>query len=58
MVLEVQLLPREREILLAGGMLNYLREGDKSRSALIGEGDSRSAESGGFESGHQPMDES
>ncbi|MDQ3913437.1 MAG: aconitate hydratase [Actinomycetota bacterium] len=46
MVLEVQLLPREREILLAGGMLKYLREGDKEPIG-IGEGDSRSAESGG-----------
>src|SRR5215211_3482462 len=48
--LEARLLPREREILLAGGMLNYLREGGRERIGVV-EGDSASAESGGPESG-------
>jgi aconitate hydratase len=48
--LEVRLLPREREILLAGGMLKYLRAGGQERIGIV-EGDSASAESGGPESG-------
>jgi aconitate hydratase len=48
--LEARLLPREREILLAGGMLKYLREGGRERIGVV-EGDSASAESGGPESG-------
>ena len=54
--LEAPLLPREREILLAGGMLKHLREGGQERIGIV-EGDSASAESGGIESGHQPMEE-
>jgi len=46
--LEARLLPREREILLAGGMLKYLRAGGQQR---IVEGDSASAESGRSKSG-------
>ncbi len=53
--LEVQLLPREREILLAGGMLKYLRAGGQDPINIV-EGDSRSAESGGLEPGHQPIE--
>ncbi len=53
--LEARLLPREREILLAGGMLKRLREGGQERIGIV-EGDSRAAESGGTESGHQPME--
>jgi aconitate hydratase len=52
--LEVQLLPREREILLVGGMLKYLRAGGQQTIGIV-EGDSRSAEDGGLESGHQPL---
>jgi aconitate hydratase len=48
--LEARLLPREREILLAGGMLKYLRGGGQQRIGTV-EGDSASAESGGSESG-------
>jgi aconitate hydratase len=48
--LEARLLPREREILLAGGMLKHLREGGQERIGIV-EGDSASAESGGPESG-------
>jgi aconitate hydratase len=44
--LDVRLLPREREILLAGGTLKYLRRGDQKRIGIV-EGDSASAESGG-----------
>ena len=44
--LEAQLLPREREILLAGGTLKYLRRGGQKRIGIV-EGDSASAESGG-----------
>jgi aconitate hydratase len=48
--LEARLLAREREILVAGGMLKYLREGGRQRIGKV-EGDSASAESGGPESG-------
>ena len=48
--LEAHLLPREREILLSGGMLKYLRAGGQERIGIV-EGDSASAESGGSESG-------
>jgi aconitate hydratase len=48
--LEARLLPREREILVAGGMLKYLRRGGQQRIGIV-EGDSASAESGGPESG-------
>src|SRR5918999_999706 len=48
--LEARLLAREREILLAGGMLKYLRGGGRQRIGIV-EGDSASAESGGPESG-------
>jgi aconitate hydratase len=50
--LEARLLPREREILLAGGMLKYLRAGGQERIGIV-EGDSASAESGGPESGNR-----
>jgi hypothetical protein len=43
-------LPHEREILVAGGMLKYLRGGGQQRIGIV-EGDSASAESGGSESG-------
>lgn len=48
--LETHLLPREREVLLAGGMLKYLRAGGQEHIGVV-EGDSGSAESGGRESG-------
>src|SRR5215208_6056831 len=48
--LEARLLPREREILLAGGTLKYLRRGGQKRIGIV-EGDSASAESGDPESG-------
>src|SRR5215203_5148755 len=48
--LEARLLPREREILLAGGTLKYLRRGGQKRIGIV-EGDSASAESGGPECG-------
>src|SRR5918993_5645 len=48
--LVVRLLPREREILVAGGMLKYLRGGGQKRPGIV-EGDSASAESGGPELG-------
>jgi aconitate hydratase len=48
--LEARLLAREREILVAGGMLKYLRGGGRQRIGIV-EGDSASAESGGPESG-------
>jgi aconitate hydratase len=48
--LEAQLLPREREILLTGGMLKHLGEGGQERIGIV-EGDSASAESGGHQSG-------
>jgi aconitate hydratase len=48
--LEARLLAREREILVAGGMLKYLRGGGRQRIGIV-EGDSTSAESGGPESG-------
>ncbi|GAC1330133.1 MAG: aconitate hydratase [Chloroflexota bacterium] len=51
--LNVDLLPREREILLAGGLLKYLR-GNGQQSTEIMMGDSRSAENGDPESGHHP----
>jgi aconitate hydratase len=47
--LEARLLPREREILLSGGMLKHLRAGGRERISVV-EGDSASAESGGPES--------
>jgi aconitate hydratase len=47
--LEARLLPREREILVAGGMLKYLRAGGQQRIGIV-EGDSASAESGASES--------
>ncbi len=47
--LEARLLPREREVLLAGGMLKHLREGGQERIGIT-EGDSPAAESGGPES--------
>jgi aconitate hydratase len=50
--LEARLLPREREVLLAGGMLKHLREGGQERIGIV-EGDSASAESGGPESGER-----
>ncbi|MDQ3910942.1 MAG: aconitate hydratase [Actinomycetota bacterium] len=50
--LEARLLPREREILLAGGMLKYLRAGGQERIGVV-EGDSASAESGGPQSGNR-----
>ena len=50
--LEARLLPREREILLAGGMLKHLRAGGRERFSVV-EGDSASAESGGPESGNR-----
>ena len=50
--LEAHLLPREREVLLAGGMLKYLREGGQESIGIV-EGDSPSAESGGPESGER-----
>ena len=46
--LEARLLPREREILLAGGLLRRLREGGRERIGLV-DGDSASAESGGHQ---------
>src|SRR5215210_4191706 len=48
--LEARLLPREREILLAGGMLKYLRESGQRPIGVV-KGDSASAESGGSQSG-------
>jgi hypothetical protein len=48
--LEARLLPREREILVAGDMLKYLRGGGQQRMGIV-EGDSASAESGAPESG-------
>jgi hypothetical protein len=50
--LEARLLPREREILLSGGMLKHLRAGGRERISVV-EGDSASAESGGPESGNR-----
>jgi aconitate hydratase len=50
--LEARLLPREREVLLAGGMLKHLREGGQERIGIT-EGDSAAAESGGPESREQ-----
>jgi hypothetical protein len=47
---EVRLLPREREILVAGGMLKYLRGGGQQRIGIV-ESNSASAESSGTESG-------
>ena len=46
--LELRLLPREREILLAGGTLKYLRAEGHNPIGIV-ESDSRSAESGGLE---------
>ena len=47
---EARLLARERETLVAGGTLKYLRRGGQKRIGIV-EGDSASAESGGPESG-------
>jgi aconitate hydratase len=47
--LEARLLPREREVLLAGGMLKHLREGGQERIGIV-EGDSASTESRGPQS--------
>jgi hypothetical protein len=33
--LEVRLLPRERQVLLAGGMLRYLRAGGRERAVTV-----------------------
>jgi aconitate hydratase len=44
--LDAHLMPRERKILLAGGMLKHLREGGQKRIGIV-KGDSASAESGG-----------
>jgi aconitate hydratase len=51
--LEVRLLARERETLLAGGMLKYLRAGGQEQIGMV-KGDSCSAEGGGSESGRHP----
>jgi predicted aconitate hydratase len=48
--LEARLLPREREILLLGGMLKYLRKSGQRPIGVV-KGDSASAESGGSQSG-------
>jgi aconitate hydratase len=48
--LEARLLPREREILLAGGTLKFLRESGAKPIGVV-EGDSASAELGGYQSG-------
>jgi aconitate hydratase len=48
--LEARLLPREREILLVGGMLKYLRKSGQRPIGVV-KGDSASAESGGSQSG-------
>jgi aconitate hydratase len=50
--LEARLLPREREILLAGGMLKYLQAGGQERIGVV-QGDSASAESGGPQSANR-----
>ena len=50
--LEVRLSPREREILLAGGILRYLRESGRKPIGVV-EGDSAAAESGGPQSGER-----
>jgi aconitate hydratase len=49
LALEVRLLPRERQVLLAGGVLRYLRAGGEGRIGIV-KGDSASAESGGPQS--------
>ena len=48
--LVARLLPREREILVAGGMLKYQRGSGQQRVDIV-EGDSGSAESGASEFG-------
>jgi aconitate hydratase len=48
--LEARLLPNEREILLVGGMLKYLRKSGQRPIGVV-KGDSASAESGGSQSG-------
>jgi aconitate hydratase len=48
--LEARLLPREREVLLVGGMLKYLRKSGQRPIGVV-KGDSASAESGGSLSG-------
>jgi predicted aconitate hydratase len=50
--LEARLLPREREILLAGGVLKYLQAGGKERIGVV-QGDGASAESGGPQSANR-----
>ena len=50
--LEARLLPREREILLAGGTLKYLRESGRKPIGIV-QGDSASSESGGPQSGER-----
>jgi aconitate hydratase len=52
--LEVELLPLERDLLLLGGLLKYLRAAGQTPLGIV-EDDSQSPESGGFESGHQPL---
>ncbi len=48
--LEAHLLPRERELLITGGMLKHRRAGGQERIGIV-EGHSASAESGGHQSG-------
>ena len=50
--LQARLLPRERKILLAGGMLKYLQAGGQDPINVV-RGDSASAESGGPQSGNR-----
>jgi aconitate hydratase len=50
--LEIRLSPGEREVLLTGGMLKYLRAGGREQIGAV-EVDSASAESGGPESGNR-----
>ena len=50
--LQARLLPREREILLAGGVLKYLQAGGQERIGVV-KGESASAESGGPQSANR-----
>ena len=50
--LEIRLPPRERGILLAGGMLKYLRAGGREGVGVV-ESDSVSTKSGDPESGNR-----
>jgi hypothetical protein len=50
--LEARLLHREREILLAGGVLKYLQAGGQERIGIV-QGDSASAGSGGPQSANR-----